>query len=98
MLKKLIRNKDFFSKKNIKPVPKDAPLLFEIFKKDKEIERLKKGYCELKEKCNNGECDCAREEYLPIAKARIEYVCNLIEEDKKKDKQLSIFDLESKGE
>lgn len=32
------------------------------------------------------------EEYLPIAKARIEYVCNLIEEDKKKDKQLSLFD------
>ena len=38
------------------------------------------------------------EEYLPIAKARIEYICNLIEEDKLKDKQLSIFDLESKGE
>ena len=35
------------------------------------------------------------EEYLPIAKARIEYVCNLIEEEKKKDKQLSMFDLES---
>lgn len=32
------------------------------------------------------------EEYLPIAKTRIEYVCNLIEEEKKKDKQLSIFD------
>ena len=32
------------------------------------------------------------EEYLPIAKARIEYVCNLIEEEKKQDKQLSIFD------
>ena len=32
------------------------------------------------------------EEYLPIAKSRIEYVCNLIEEDKKKDKQLSLFD------
>lgn len=33
------------------------------------------------------------EEYLPISKARIEYVCNLIEEDKK-EKQLSIFDME----
>ena len=33
------------------------------------------------------------EEYLPIAKARIEYVCNLIEEEKTKDKQLSIFDI-----
>jgi len=32
------------------------------------------------------------EEYLPIAKARIEYVCNLIKEDKKKSKQLDIFD------
>ena len=32
-------------------------------------------------------------EYLPIAKARIEYVCNLIEEDKLKDKQMSIFDI-----
>ena len=36
------------------------------------------------------------EEYLPIAKARIEYICNLKEE---KDMQMSIFDyLESKGE
>ena len=33
------------------------------------------------------------EEYLPIAKARIEYVCNLIEEEKIKDKQLTIFDI-----
>ena len=33
------------------------------------------------------------EEYLPIAKARIEYVCNLIEENKTKDKQMSIFDI-----
>ena len=38
------------------------------------------------------------EEYLPIAKARIEYVCNLIEEDKKKDKQLTIFDLGESNE
>ena len=29
----------------------------------KEIERLKQGYCELKEKCNKGECDCTNEEY-----------------------------------
>lgn len=33
------------------------------------------------------------EEYLPITKARIEYVCNLIEEEKTKDKQLTIFDM-----
>ena len=32
------------------------------------------------------------EEYLPISKARIEYVCNLIEKEKKEDKQISIFD------
>lgn len=33
------------------------------------------------------------EEYLPIAKARIEYVYNLTEKEKKNDKQLSIFDI-----
>ena len=31
--------------------------------KNKEIDRLKNGYCELKVKCNNGECDCTNEEY-----------------------------------
>jgi len=35
------------------------------------------------------------EEYLPIAKARIEYVCNLKED---KNPQMSIFDLENKDE
>ncbi len=39
----------------------------DIFLKDKEIERLKNGYCELKEKCNNGECDCTNEEYDGMA-------------------------------
>ena len=38
------------------------------------------------------------EEYLPIAKARIEYVCNLIEEEKTKDKQLNLFDLGESNE
>ena len=38
------------------------------------------------------------EEYLPIAKARIEYVCNLIEEEKTKDKQLTIFDIGESNE
>lgn len=33
------------------------------------------------------------EEYLPIAKARIEYVCNLAEEEKNEERQLSIYDL-----
>ena len=37
------------------------------------------------------------EEYLPIAKARIEYVCNL-KEDKLKDMQMSIFDLGDSNE
>ena len=32
------------------------------------------------------------EEYLPISKARIEYVCNLKQEELK-EKQMSIFDL-----
>lgn len=35
------------------------------------------------------------EEYLPISKARIEYVCNLKEE---KESQMSIFDLENNNE
>ena len=38
------------------------------------------------------------EEYLPIAKARVEYVCNLIEEEKKQDKQITIFDLGDSNE
>ena len=33
------------------------------------------------------------EEYLPISKARIEYVCKLAEEEKNKERQLSIYDL-----
>ena len=37
------------------------------------------------------------EEYLPISKARIEYVCNLTQEELK-DKQLSIFDLGDNNE
>lgn len=34
------------------------------------------------------------EEYLPIAKARIEYVCRLAEEEKNEERQLSIYDLQ----
>ena len=33
------------------------------------------------------------EEYLPIAKARIEYVCKLAEEEKNEERQLSIYDV-----
>lgn len=36
-----------------------------------EIERLKKGYCELKEKCNKGECDCTHEEYNGMCEQNI---------------------------
>lgn len=34
------------------------------------------------------------EEYLPISKARIEYVCKLTEEEKNEERQLSIYDLQ----
>ena len=34
------------------------------------------------------------EEYLPIAKARIECVCRLVEEEKNEERQLSIYDLQ----
>lgn len=37
----------------------------------KEIERLKNGYCELKVKCNNGECDCTNEEYDGMVESNI---------------------------
>ena len=36
-----------------------------------EIERLKNGYCELKVKCNNGECDCTNEEYDGMVQANM---------------------------
>lgn len=36
-----------------------------------EIERLNKGYCELKEKCNRGDCDCTKEEYNNMCEANI---------------------------
>lgn len=42
-----------------------------IIEQDKEIERLKNGYCELKVKCNNGECDCTNEEYDGMVQANI---------------------------
>ncbi len=39
--------------------------------KDKEIKKLKNGYCELKVKCNNGECDCTNEEYDGMIQSNI---------------------------
>lgn len=46
-------------------------LLEHIEEKDKKIERLKNGYCELKVKCNNGECDCTNEEYDGMVESNI---------------------------
>lgn len=42
-----------------------------IKEKDKEIERLNKGYCPIKEKCNKGECDCTNEEYNQMCEENI---------------------------
>ena len=42
-----------------------------ILEKDKKIEKLKNGYCKLKVKCNNGECDCTNEEYDGMVKSNI---------------------------
>lgn len=32
---------------------------------------LRNGYCEIKEKCNKGECDCTNEEYESMAQANM---------------------------
>ena len=37
----------------------------------KEIEKLNKGYCPIKEKCNKGECDCTNEEYNQMCEENI---------------------------
>lgn len=44
---------------------------YDIMCKNKEIERLKKGYCPIKEKCNKGECDCTNEEYNQMCEENI---------------------------
>ena len=36
-----------------------------------ENKKLKNGYCELKVKCNNGECDCTNEEYDGMIQANM---------------------------
>ena len=36
-----------------------------------ENEKLKNGYCELKVKCNNCECDCTNEEYEGMVQANM---------------------------
>ena len=72
-----------------------------LLKEEQEIERLKQGYCELKEKCNKGECDCTHEEYngmceenikmdLEIQRLKEEYVMlqnasDEVEEEKDKE-------------
>ena len=38
---------------------------------NKEIEKLNKGYCPIKEKCNKGECDCTNEEYNQMCEENI---------------------------
>lgn len=42
-----------------------------IIRLTKENEKLKNGYCELKVKCNNGECDCTNEEYEGMVQANM---------------------------
>lgn len=48
-----------------------------------QIERLKQGYCELKEKCNKGECDCTHEEYNGMCEEniRLENEINRLKEE-----------------
>ena len=61
---------------------------------------LRNGYCEIKEKCNKGECDCTNEEYESMAQAnmklrlllddyktRIDKAIRLIKEAKKEFKK-----------
>ena len=43
-----------------------------IYDIEDKIERLKQGYCELKEKCNKGELDCTHEEYNIMANKNME--------------------------
>lgn len=42
-----------------------------IVDREMEIADLEKGYCELKEKCSKGECDCTHEEYNNMCEANI---------------------------
>ena len=42
-----------------------------IMELEMEIADLEKGYCELKEKCNKGECDCTHEEYNNMCEENI---------------------------
>ena len=42
-----------------------------IMELEMEIADLEKGYCELKEKCNKGECDCTHEEYNGMCEENI---------------------------
>lgn len=54
-----------------------------------ENERLKNGYCELKVKCNNGECDCTNEEYDSMVQANMR--CSLLLEDYKSKNEKAIL-------
>lgn len=76
-------------------------------RKDNEIKRLNKGYCELKEKCNKGECDCTQEEYDSMCEENLKLSLKIDEliaestkweskfydEAKKVDKAINILEL-----
>ena len=83
----------------------DVATTFELLymKKDKEIERLKNGYCKLKVKCNNGECDCTNEEYDGMAQSNMKGALKLEHYKSRIDKAIEyihnhqlVFELSSK--
>jgi chromosome segregation ATPase len=75
---------------------KHTKLMRKYKKLQQENERLKNGYCELKVKCNNGECDCTNEEYDGMVQANMKGKL-LLEDyksriDKARAKLKSMFD------
>ena len=58
-----------------------------IIDREMEIADLEKGYCELKEKCNKGECDCTHEEYNNMCEENIKMDLE-IKRLKKENKEL----------
>ena len=76
------------------PNKKAFILLDYITSLQEENERLKNGYCELKVKCNNGECDCTNEEYESMAQANMKG--SLLLEDYKQRNEKAIEFIEEK--
>ena len=74
-----------------------------IYELEDEIERLKNGYCELKVKCNNGECDCTNEEYDGMVESniklslKIDKLNNIINEIKKLCKENKQYGTDDEG-